>query len=177
MELDSGDARRLRPVAAIPAPHAADLAEFEQRLRDSGVHGAIRFLNSRTPHRFTGVYRFDGDMLRNVALIDKWLPSVETGDDVPLGEAFCAHLHATGEPLEVVHGPTDSRVPWMSGSPIVSYCGSVICDEDGERWGALCHFDTSACESKSSDMPLLAAAASMIYRAASARPATRTSRS
>ena len=30
-----------------------------------GPHQGLEYLNSRTPHRYTGVFRFDGDMLRN----------------------------------------------------------------------------------------------------------------
>nr|WP_207190078.1 GAF domain-containing protein [Ramlibacter ginsenosidimutans] len=103
-------------------------------------------------------------MLRNVALVDKWDAVVEQGDDVPLAAAYCAHLHATGEPLEVEDVATDARVPWMSASPIVSYCGAVILDLHGQHWGALCHFDVARCDSKNSDKPLLVAAARMIYQ-------------
>ena len=45
-----------------------DLVEFRIALSD-GVHAALRYLNSRTPHRFTGVYRYDGDVLRNMACL------------------------------------------------------------------------------------------------------------
>ncbi len=103
-------------------------------------------------------------MLRSVALIDKWDPSVEHGEDVPLAAAYCAHLHRTGEPLEVANGSTDRRVPWMAGSSIVSYCGALIEDAEGSPWGALCHFDTASCEAKNSDLPLLVAAARIIYQ-------------
>lgn len=125
--------------------------------------GALKFLNARTSHRFTGVFRFDGDMLRNVALIDCWESEVISGEDVPLARAYCAHLARTGQTLEVEHGPTDARVPWMSDSTILSYCGAVISAPDGSRWGALCHFDTLRCESSGSEVPLLDAAANLIY--------------
>lgn len=146
----------------------ADVDAFAERLRDRGLLAGLRFLHLRTPHRFTGIFRFDEPMLRNVALIDKWFPAVVSGDDVPLAQAYCAHLHATGESLEVVYGPGDPRVPWTAGTSILSYCGAVICDDQGRRWGALCHFDTAACESKHSELPLLNAAATLIYHAASA---------
>jgi hypothetical protein len=125
-------------------------------------------LNARTAHRFTAVFRFDGEMLRNVALVDKWLPSVERGDDVPLAQAYCSHLQTTGEPLEVRDGREDSRTPWMASSPIVSYCGAVIWNDAGEPWGALCHFDSAPCDAKDSEMPLLVAAAALIRQATAA---------
>lgn len=155
------------PVAAIPPPLSADLASFRDSLAKHGLRGALRHLNARTPHRFTGVFRFDGDTLRSVALVDKWDPAVLRGADAPLAQAYCAHLRETGEPLAVDDGDRDPRTPWMAGSGIPSYCGAVIRDDQGEPWGALCHFDTGRCESKNSDMPLLVAAAALIYRAAS----------
>ena len=36
------------------------LSHVGQILDTEGVHAALRFLNSRTPHRFTGIYRYDG---------------------------------------------------------------------------------------------------------------------
>lgn len=147
----------------IPAPHASDLQEFGTCLQQEGLRSALLFLNRRTAHRYTGVFRFDGEMLRNVVLVDKWDPTVELGDDVPLAAAYCAHLHETGQPLEVQDGSADARVPWMHGSPIVSYCGAVIEDAQGQPWGALCHFDTSPCDAKNSDMPLIVAAARSIH--------------
>jgi hypothetical protein len=141
----------------------SDVTKFAACLRDQGMLGALKFLNGRTSHRYTGVFRFDGDMLRNVALIDRWVAEVTSGEDVPLARAYCAHLARTGGTLEVAHGPTDARVPWMADSDILSYCGAVINAPDGSRWGALCHFDTSRCESSGSEVPLLDAAAKLIY--------------
>lgn len=142
---------------------AADLIPFQARLQQDGLQSALRYLNARTPHRFTGVFRFDNDMLRNMALIDKWLPQVERGADVPLEQAYCAHLRRTGEPLEVTDGHRDPRTPWMKDIPVVSYCGAVIQDRTGQPWGALCHFDSASCDAKVSDMPLLTAAAALIF--------------
>lgn len=152
--------------AQVPPPPVADLAAFHARLSQGGLREALRFLNARTPHRFTGVFRFDGDMLRSVALVDKWLKGVDRGEDVPLASAYCAHLQRTGQALAVADGSRDPRVPWMAGGPMASYCGAPIRDDTGEPWGALCHFDELPCESKDSDMPLIAAAAAVIHEAA-----------
>lgn len=148
---------------------AADVRGFQDALRQIGIAGALRFLSARTAHRFTGVFRFDGDLLRSVALVDKWRPEVERGDDVPLAQAYCAHLKADGEPLEVTNGRTDPRTPLMAKSDVASYCGAVIRDENGEAWGALCHFDPSPCESKNSALPLLVAAAILIHQSSISR--------
>lgn len=154
------DLGRKAPQIARELAHVGDL------LRAGRLLDALRYLNGRTPHRFSAVLRFDDDMLRSVALVDKWHGEVELGEDIPLADAYCAHLHATGDPLEVADGRRDPRTPWMSQSPVVSYCGAVICDESGEPWGALCHYDTNPCEAKASDMPLLTAAAALMHHCA-----------
>lgn len=148
---------------AVPSPFKRDFQSFERALRQQGLRAGLHFLNRRTSHRYTGVFRFDADMLRSVALVDSWDPSIELGDDVPLAAAYCAHLYRTGEPLEVEDGSHDDRVGGMARSPVVSYCGAVIRDADGRPWGALCHFDPARCDSKESDMPLLIAAAAIIF--------------
>ena len=145
---------------------AHDLAELDRSLRERGMRGALWLLNARTPHRFTGVFQYEGDMLRSVALVDKWDPLVERGEDVPVASAYCAHLRNTGEPLEVADGSTDPRTPWMAQGEVLSYCGAPIRTRSGELWGALCHFDTARCETKNSDMPLLLAAAALLHEAA-----------
>lgn len=170
MDLSAEEKTAAQPLGLeVPPPLASDLEEFRESLRVRGLRGGLWFLNARTPHRFTGVFRFDGEMLRNVALVDKWDPLVELGQDVPLASAYCAHLQREGGPLLVEDGSTDPRVPWMAKSEVVSYCGALIRDEAGEPWGALCHFDTSRCDAKTSDMPLIFAAAALIHKQASNR--------
>lgn len=153
-------------ILGVPPPLERDLEAFSECLDQQRLRAALVFLNQRTPHRYTGVFRFDGDMLRNVALVDKWDADVAEGEDVPLAAAYCAHLHQTGEPLQVADGATDPRVPWMQDSPVVSYCGAVITDAAGAPWGALCHFDTARCDAKNSDLPLIVAAARILYEEA-----------
>jgi hypothetical protein len=143
--------------------------DFERTLRSSGLHPALGLLNARTAHRFTGVYRFDGDWLRSVALFDRWNPEGFRGADAPMRETFCAIVPTQGSTLEVVDGATDKRFPWMSENAVVSYCGTLIRSDAGDPFGTLCHFDMSRCEAASSQLfPLMVAAAPMIYRAIAA---------
>jgi hypothetical protein len=153
----------ISPSNELRAEKASDFDAFLAELRHGGVHPALAFLNARTPHRFTGVFRFDGTMLRNVALVDNWDPAVRRGDDIPLAQAYCAVLHDGADSLEVLDSRTDGRFPQMTDSPIASYCGALIRDSEGEPWGALCHYDLQPCESKSSDMPLLTASAAALH--------------
>jgi hypothetical protein len=153
------------PRASPPRPAAGDLVALQRELRQEGLRGALTFLNARTPHRYTGVFRFDGEMLRSVLLVDKHDAGVERGDDVPLSQAFCSVVHATQEPLEIVDGRTDPRYPQLRNVAVVSYCGTMIRDGAGQPFGALCHYDMQPCQTRLSDMPLLVAATPLIYQA------------
>ena len=57
---------------------------FEEALHRTGLHGALRFLNARTPHRFTGLYCYDGANLRNIALFAQFNPDQVEGNDAPM---------------------------------------------------------------------------------------------
>ncbi len=136
-----------------------------------GVPAALRFLNSRTPHRFTGVYRYDGDMLRNMALHDRFNPDLLQGIDIPLCNAYCSNVRRNREPLEFDDAKNDSRFPYLPGSPVVCYSGVLISMPDGTPYGTLCHYDVKSCESRESDMPLLQACAPNILKALQTRQA------
>jgi hypothetical protein len=139
-----------------------DLLAFRDRLQREGLTGALAFLNARTPHRFTGVFRFDGDTLRNVALVDKW-DAVEQLGDAPISATFCGCARSDGVGLEVLDGRHDPRFPHMADNAVVSYCGAVIKSPDGEPFGTICHYDLQPCQTRTSDMPLLVAAAALLY--------------
>ena len=52
-----------------------DLLEFKVALQQS-VHAALHYLNARTPHRYTGIWRYEGELLRNEALYDRSNPTL-----------------------------------------------------------------------------------------------------
>ena len=134
---------------------------LEDALRDGGLGAALRLLNERTPFRFTGVYRFDGAMLRNVALFDRWTGAESPGADAPMDETFCGITGRIDQPLEVTDGEKDARFPWMQANAVRSYTGTPIRDGDGTAIGTLCHFDLQPCQSISSELPWLARAAAL----------------
>lgn len=144
-----------------------DKRRFEAILRSAGISAALGFLNARTPHRFTGIYRYDGDMLRNEYLFDQFDTKVVKGEDVPLAQAYCSIVAHTGAALEVLDTATLSPSQIISGSPVISYCGVLIRDYQGEAYGALCHFDMKPCQVRVSDLPLLEAVAPLFFIALS----------
>jgi hypothetical protein len=147
--------------------------EVQARLAHSGLHGALELLNSRTPHRFTGAYRYDGDMLRNEALYDRFSPEIVRGDDVPMSLAYCALVGERGSGLEFADARDDPRFAWKSGSMVVSYCGVLLRDdESGLPFGTLCHFDALRCEPNATELEQLEQVAPLIYRWLRARAAS-----
>jgi hypothetical protein len=143
---------------------APELQEVRASLARGGLHAALRYLNGRTPFRFTGVYRFDGDMLRNVSLFDRWAPDVTEGADAPLSQTFCALVRDAGDTLQVDDGRTDPRFPWMAGNAVVCYCGALMRDDAGAAVGTLCHFDVQRCEPSDSELAVLKAVAPVLRR-------------
>ncbi|MBC5992781.1 hypothetical protein [Pontibacter cellulosilyticus] len=140
-----------------------EIEEFKAVLNSFGVHSALKFLNNRTPHRYTGLYRYDGDTLRNIALYDSYDQELQKGDDAPMNATYCSLLQKE-QKLEITDASEDIRVKNKIITPVTSYCGVLIRDSDGEPFGTLCHFDLKRCQERISDFPLLEAAASTFYQ-------------
>jgi len=141
----------------------ADIRAFASILKTEGLHPALAFLNSRTPHRCTAVYRNDGHVMSNVAIHDRMDPTCDRGIDVAVEDAYCAHVAAQGAAFEF----RDTRLlavgEYRANNPVVCYCGVVIPDGSARMWGTLCHYDFKPCEMRKSDIPLLQAVAPLVY--------------
>lgn len=155
--------RHNRPVIELEL--TGELAQLRHALHADGLHGGLAWLNQRTPYRFTGIYRYEGDMLRNVALFDRWSPEVRQGADAPMAETFCAIVRDSGEWLEVDDAPRDERFPWMQRNAVVCYCGALLRDAAGAPFGTVCHFDVQRCQPARSEVDLLLAAGPLLYAA------------
>lgn len=114
----------------------------EGHLAAGRLHEALRVLNSHTSHRFTGVYRVDPPVLRNVALFDAQNPDLEIGDAAPLRETYCSVTAAQAGPFTVTDSTRDERVAeHPARESTQAYCGVPLRDEHGQSFGTLCHFD------------------------------------
>jgi hypothetical protein len=126
-------------------------------LEAQGVLAALRVLNGRAPHRYTGVYKYGPSILRNVHLVDAFDPSVTHGGDVPNEDAYCLLL---ADHRELAFGRAqDAPCPVKLASPVASYCGVLLVRSDGTPFGSLCHFDLARCEEPATQMPQLVAIA------------------
>lgn len=115
---------------------------FDEVLSQSGVHGALEFLNARIPHRFTGVYRHDPPRMRNIRLYDRENPRLEVGGDVPMRESYCSIVVGRDRPFRTVDAREEELLrEHPSRDSTLSYCGVPLRDSDGRALGTLCHFD------------------------------------
>ena len=112
-----------------------------------GLLPAMRWLNAQTPYRFTAIFSFDGDMLRNVCLVDKQNPEVTRCDDQPILNSYCVYIHRTSEKFYLEESLQDNRVV---GHPkredYRGYYGIPLFDRDNRMVGTACHFDTEPIE-------------------------------
>ena len=103
-------------------------------------------------------------MLRNEALYDRYQPSLLRGEDAPMSATYCSLVGRQQAPLEITDATTDQRVRGVISTPVISYCGVLIRTADGQPFVALCHYDTRRCQERTTDQPLLEAAAALLYQ-------------
>lgn len=119
-----------------------DLNAFAAVLKSRGAGAALAYLNDGVPHRFSGVYRIEGDNLRNVLLVDK-LGEVRPSflEVVPMNSSFCQFVVRDGL-FRTNNSATDAR---LDGHPnqgvVVSYHAVPLVDENRILVGTLSHFD------------------------------------
>ncbi|QNK68079.1 hypothetical protein [Variovorax sp. PAMC26660] len=143
---DDIDKLYLQQVLAQPPARTSDgIQAFVATCEQQGVAAALAQLNRGVPHRYTAVYRLEGEMLKNIALFDK------AGEDrpeflaeVPLGTSFCQFVLRDGSFL-TSDSAKDDR---LNGHPykgvMVAYHGVPVLNETGTLFGSLCHFDVQA---------------------------------
>jgi GAF domain-containing protein len=141
------------------------LEAFETVLAEEGVHAALAFLNARTSHRFTGIYRLDAPMLRNVRLFDRENPSLQIGADAPLRETYCSVVGASATPFTTADTRADERLrEHPARESTLAYCGVPLRSAEGTTLGTLCHFDLVP-RPVPDEVPVLEAAAPLILHA------------
>jgi len=111
-------------------------------LRAETLMRALAVINSRARYRFTGLYRVDGRMLRNVALFDRENPGGNAhGDVCPVSDSYCSIVAATARPFMTFDARSDERLTrHLARAAMVSYAGVPVVS--AEASGTLCHFDS-----------------------------------
>lgn len=149
-----------------PDQIAIALDMLDDVLARKGVHAALGILNARAPHRFTGVYRLEPPMLRNVQLYDRTNPELEIGADALLRETYCSITAFGAAPFSTADTCADNRLlEHPARTSTLSYCGVPLLDASGSALGTLCHFDLVPQPVPESEIALLQAAAPVILAA------------
>ncbi len=118
-------------------------AELRTMLRTSEVIAALAYLNARTRFRFTGIYRVEPPLLRNLHLFDRENPALNvSGNSSPLEDTYCSITARSERGFATPDASADRRLKTHAArDSVISYCGVPILMEDGRVWGTLCHFD------------------------------------
>jgi hypothetical protein len=126
----------------MPSPLGQIVKSCEQTLQDRGLFGALRYLNSTTEHRFTGIYRFESAWVRSILLFDRGNPHLQVGKDVPLQDSYCRLTAQDGASCCIEDARSDSRLLGHAArESVLSYYAVHLLDPEGRSWGTLCHFD------------------------------------
>jgi len=136
------------------------VGKIHRVLVEQGVIPALRLLNGRAPHRYTGIFKYTPAILLNIYMVDAFEPNVTKGVNVPNEDAYCLLL---SNKHKVAFGRAeDAPCPIKLASPVVSYCGVLLVRSSGEPFGSLCHYDVARCQEPSTQMPYLEAIAPYI---------------
>ena len=133
-----------------------DFDRLASGLKAQGAAAALAYLNEGVPHRFSGVYRIEGDKLRNVLLVDK-MKQVRPAflEVVPMDASFCQFVVRDGL-FRTDNSAADAR---LDGHPyqgvVISYHAVPLVDPDRALIGTLSHFDLIERSIEDSEFELL----------------------
>ena len=137
--------------------------QFSAHLSSSGLHEALGFLNARTRHRYTGVFRFEPPMLRSVELYDRENPALRFSYDQQLRDTYCAFVAAAGMAFDTENSIFDSRLKLHSARESIRAYHAVPLYGDGDVcFGSLCHWDVRPRLVPTAEIPLLLAVAPIV---------------
>jgi hypothetical protein len=115
---------------------------FKITLGADGFRAAMRWLNDRVPYRFTAIFAFDGDMLRNICLINKEDPNITNCPDQPITDSYCIYIKRSGECFSVEEAMLNKLVELHpKRTSFQCYYGIPLFGANGKLAGTVCHFD------------------------------------
>jgi GAF domain-containing protein len=118
------------------------LARLRTILRSDGIRPALVYMNALTGHRFSALYQFDGETLRNLYFYDRECPDVETMEEIPVTASYCVFLRENGGLFHTSDAMRDERVrSHPKREQIQAYCGVPVHDARGKLFGSICHFN------------------------------------
>ncbi|GHA81767.1 GAF domain-containing protein [Cognatilysobacter bugurensis] len=141
------------------------LQRLQALIQTGDVRGALAVLNARTGHRFTALYRFDDDVLRNVWFFDREQPEREAVEAMPVRASYCVFVRDRRATFRVDDADTDDRVAdHPKRDQIRAYCGVPLLDDAGRMFGTVCHFDYRPLRISDENIALMEALAPLLQR-------------
>jgi GAF domain-containing protein len=139
------------------------LESLQDVLSNGGPNELLSYLNAGVPHRYTAIYRFEDDLLRNVALFDKrGKVRPEFLLAVPFKHSFCQFV-LRDQAFRTDDSRQDKR---LDGNPyqglVISYHSVPLMDDVNALWGTLSHFDMQQHPLPDAEFELLQAAAGLL---------------
>jgi hypothetical protein len=117
--------------------------KFKTTLKADGLEAAMRWLNDRVPYRYTAIFAFDGEMLRNICLIDKDNSKITNCSDQTITESYCMYIRRSRERFTVEHALLDKRVEeHPKRRSVQCYYRIPLFGTKGQMLGTVCHFDS-----------------------------------
>ena len=139
------------------------IGELKTILRRDGVRRALIYLNHLAEHRFSALYQFKDDQLRNLYFYDREYPEVESTDEIPVTASYCVFLRETGALFHTSDALRDDRVRrHPKREQIQAYCGVPVLDAKGKLFGSICHFDLQPRVISDEDVDLMEAVALLL---------------
>jgi GAF domain-containing protein len=155
-------------MISAPPLRPSIVGKFRTILERQGIHDALRGLNGRTAHRYTGVYLLDPPFMRSLHLVDVQRPHLRKGEDVPTRATYCSLLIQKGANLAFEDSLVDGAA-LTAGHPareeVRAYAGVLLSDPSGLPFGTLCHFDEVPCDFSRDELALMESIAPFVVRA------------
>jgi GAF domain-containing protein len=137
--------------------------EFRAILHREGVRPALIFLNGLTSHRFSAIYQFEHETLRNLYFYDRENPEIESIEEIPVTASYCVFLRETGVLFHTSDALRDERVrTHPKREKVLAYCGVPLLDAKGALFGSICHFDLRPRVIADSDVELMESVALLL---------------
>lgn len=133
------------------------ILKLKTLLRNEGVGSAISFLNGLAKYRFTALYYFSGETLRNIYFYDREHPALAVAPpDIAVADSYCAFVRSSGQAFATPDSLHDERLrDHPNRCDQRSYCGAPLTGPNGPTFGAICHFDNMPVEIILDDVHLL----------------------
>lgn len=146
-----------------PSKIQSTLNEFSMLLVSEGLQSALSFLNFGIVHRYTAIYRLNGQVLENVVLIDKLKEILPANlASVPYSQSFCQFAIRDGY-FSTENSAWDDRLDGHPAQGVMnSYHAFPLVTDAGDVLGTVCHFDTAALALEEQDFELLRSAARIV---------------